>query len=102
MGVKPIRPDEVASEKEKLIPDTVIETFNRLIAERGGGGSVTIRQDEVVKILVDAGLERREIFERHWLDVEGIYRQAGWDVEYDKPGFNETYDPKYTFRKKSG
>ena len=35
-----------------------------------------------------------------WLDVEGIYRKAGWDVEYDSPGYCEDYPATFKFRKK--
>ena len=31
-------------------------------------------------------------------DVEDIYEKAGWDVTYDTPGYNETYEPKFTFK----
>ncbi len=41
-----------------------------------------------------------EIYERHLLDVEPSYRAEGWEVEYDKPGYNETYEATFTFRKK--
>lgn len=97
--VCPIRPEEVVSEKEKLIPDVVISSFNNLIAEKWNGVSAEIKQPEIVKLLVAAGLDKDEIFKRHWLDVEDIFRAVGWVVEYDKPGYNESYDAFFVFRK---
>lgn len=29
-----------------------------------------------------------------WLDLEDIYRDEGWTVEYDSPGYNETYEAR--------
>ena len=40
------------------------------------------------------------IFSNHWLDVEDIYRKQGWKVVYDSPGYDESYDAYYEFRKK--
>lgn len=38
------------------------------------------------------------MLDREHLDVEDVYRAAGWEVTYDKPGYNETYDATFTFR----
>ena len=99
--VKPISPKEVAGEKIRQMPDAVLEAFNELIA-RGGSGYVTVMQKDVVALMVKKGLSRSEIFDNGWLDVEDIYRKAGWIVEYDKPGYNETYDAYFTFRPAGG
>ena len=46
----------------------------------------------------DSGkLKRADVFSNHWLDVEDIYREQGWNVEYDKPTYNETYDAYFVF-----
>lgn len=89
MRPRPLAPHEVVEAKKELIPDVVIETFNTLLAERGMDGHVTIYQDEVVAQLEALGLQRREIYDRHWLDVEPLYREAGWTVEYDKPSYGD-------------
>jgi hypothetical protein len=54
-------------------------------------------QKDVVNELVALGLKRNEIFKNHWLDVEEIYEEAGWQVAYDKPGYNETYEASFEF-----
>lgn len=96
---RPIRPDEAAAHKKETIPSVVIEVFNDLICENYRNGYVTILQNEVVKRLVDAGLDRTCIFDRGWLDIEGMFRAAGWQVMYDKPGYNESYEAKWVFQK---
>lgn len=97
MRVKPLAPNEVVEAKRELIPDVVIETFNTLLAERGASGYTTIYQDEVVAQLEEQGLTQSDIYGHHWLDVEDVYREAGWKVEYDKPGYNETYRAFFRF-----
>lgn len=99
--VKPLKPEEVFDRKLEDIPDAVLEAFNELIA-RGSGGHQNysvVRQTEVVELIVSKGIDRKEIFEKGWLDIEEIYRRYGWSVMYDKPGYNETYEPTFTFRR---
>lgn len=62
---------------------------------------ITLYQDEIVQKLVARGLKRSDIFENHWLDFEDAYRASGWGVEYDKPGFNETYQARFIFSPKT-
>ena len=47
--------------------------------------------------VVAKALKRKEIYDKNWLDVEDVYESAGWKVEYDKPGYNENYEPTFTF-----
>lgn len=96
---KPIRPSEVASRKREKIPAEVIEVFNQQITEKFDGNQARIVQDDVVALLEQKGLNRQEVFDRNWLDVEDIFHKAGWEVEYDKPGFNESYKAFFIFRR---
>lgn len=95
--VKPITPDEVPGPD---IPSKVIAAFNTLIAQNFYKGHAVVMQKEVVELLVKEGMNRDQLFENHWLDVEPIFEKAGWHVEYDKPGYNETYEPSFEFRRK--
>lgn len=95
--VRPIRPSELAKRKKAVLPNAVLEAFNELIAQHFSGGSATIKQDDVVTLMVKKGLKRKEVFERHWLDIEEVYRAEGWNVEYDKPAYNESYPATFTF-----
>lgn len=91
---KPITPEEV-----KLgghIPDEVIVAFNELIAESRGG--VVLQEAAITRIMSKMpDVTRHQMFEKGWLDVEDVYRSAGWKVTYDKPGYNESYAASWTF-----
>lgn len=103
MPVKPISPSEIPEQKAKDLPDAVIEIWNQIIAKRyTGRGSVTILQEEVIQALLPlTDGDRRAIFSRGWLDVEELYRANGWKVEYDRPGYNESYEAFWVFSKRS-
>lgn len=98
---EPIRPEDMASVKGKIFPDAVVEAFNEMIAQAYYNGSATFKQQEVVERMVQKGLKREDIFSKHWLDIEPIYRAAGWKIFYDKPGYNETYEATFKFTKKA-
>lgn len=96
--IKPISPDEV---KEGVaFPSVVIESFNRILQEKTVNGEARFTQDEVIALMVGRGLERSRIFSEGLLNVEDIYRATGWEVYYDKPGYNESYPAYFIFRKK--
>lgn len=101
-NVKPITPDEVVEHKLREIPDQVVECWNRMIASKSNGSNtITIMQDDIVSALVAAtGVKRQAVFDLGWLDIEDLYRNAGWKVSYDKPGYNESYEAYFEFRKK--
>lgn len=100
--IKPLSPNEVIEEKKKQIPEVVLETVNKYLGERAVRGYARIDQDEIVRDLVDSGLNRSDIFRHHWLDFEEIYREVGWNVEYDKPVYwgGDNYPPHFKFRAK--
>jgi hypothetical protein len=97
--VKPITPPEAYG--AKVFPDAVIEAFNEVITEHYSHGSAHFNQEEVVQLIVKKGIARREIFANDWLDIEPLFEKAGWEVDYDKPGYNEFYEANYTFTAKN-
>ena len=98
---QPITPEEVTPEKLKDLPPVVIDTFNQLIARHYENGTATVYQDEVLGQLNKQGLLSTEIFANEWLNVEDIYRHVGWEVDYEKPGYNESGQAFFTFKRKS-
>jgi hypothetical protein len=98
----PITPDEAARGKVGNIPSAVFDAFNEAIAAHYDGKRAVVLQCDVVQRIVDKGFPRHEIFGHHWLDIEDAYRAAGWDVAFDKPGYNETYEAAFTFSAKKG
>jgi hypothetical protein len=103
--IKPITPQEVVPLKLEITPDFIIDAFNKLIAREFNGSHSRIRQDDIIEAILantadDETITREVIFKNKWLDVEDIYRQHGWDVNYDSPAYNESYEPSYLFTKK--
>lgn len=99
--VNPIKPSEAIQKKHEGIPAFVIEAFNEVIvANITDNGHATFTQDEVLKVVMEKGrIGSNEIFKKGWLDVEPLFRKAGWKVVFDKPGYNESYKANFTFRK---
>jgi hypothetical protein len=93
---KPITPEEALKQKVSTIPDAVFEAFNTLIVRDYDGKQATVKQREVIKLYeTNTGEKFTDI---HWLNVENLYRDSGWEVFYEKPGYNESYEPYFIFR----
>lgn len=101
--VKPVSPDEV--DFKRNIPDIVVKAFNTLIKKYWDGRQAIVKQpvviDEIMKGFRDAGapIERQVIWDEHYLDVEPLFRKAGWKVMYDKPAMDDNYDAYWKFQK---
>lgn len=94
----PITPSEVVALKQTIIPDTVIDVFNELIAKGWNGGQSRVMQDEAANLIASRlDIKRHEVFNNHYLDVEPIYKAAGWKVYYDKPAYCENYEAYFIF-----
>jgi hypothetical protein len=101
MPVQPLRPDEVVAAKVRLLPDPILEVWNEAIARNMSDGSSTVLQNEVVAALCSKmDCTRQHVFKQGWLEIEAIYREAGWKVTYDKPGYCETYEAFFVFTPK--
>lgn len=102
MEIKPITPDEIINNLEKIIPSVVIQAVNNLLKEKYRGlGSTTIKQDEIVREIQKLGsdLTKSEIYDKKYLDFEKLYSSYGWDVTYDSPARDENFDAYFTFKK---
>jgi len=104
--VKPIAPNDMSLEKKISIPDEVIEAFNELIVENWKKDEATVKQKDavarIVKKLPEFKRKRTELFELGYLDVEKVFRGAGWVVEYESPDRGDSgFDEYFTFRRKS-
>jgi hypothetical protein len=97
----PIKPKEVQEQREASIPEEVFEVFNDLIKKNWSGHSATVMQGDAAHLICQKlNITSTKLYENGWMDVENAYRKAGWKVEYDKPGYNETYEANYRFTKK--
>ena len=98
-----IKPSEVIDKKKKDIPEPVLECWNTMIAKQFSGSEATVFQDEIVAAIAEAMIVSKDyVYDQHWLDIEDIYRKAGWSVTYDKPisYAGESYRAHFIFRKK--
>ncbi len=95
-----ITPAQAAELKMSRIPEKVFEAFNEAIADDLSEGYATVIQEDVItRILAKMpDIKRQQIFDNGWLDVEPFYRKKGWKVEYDKPGYNESYGAFWDFQ----
>ena len=105
--VNPISPKVAIERKIVSIPDEVIESFNELISEKlNSSGCATFKQDDIVeRIMTKFNLKnkmmtRSKLFDNKWLDIENLFTQHGWKVEYDSPGYNESYAAVFKFSPK--
>ncbi len=102
-----IRPNDLdlVPRKAALMPEAVFEAFNDLIASGWDGYQSRVLQNEVADLITKKrqlegiAAVREDVFSNNWLDIEPIYRAAGWEVTYDKPGYNEKYGAFFIFRK---
>lgn len=89
------------------IPDIIIETVNNLILKNfePSNERSLVYQEDILNATDKAGLSRDEIFDKHWLDIELLYEQQGWDVDYfDSPKFawedDGNFKTYFEFKKK--
>lgn len=105
VNVQPIRPEDVSLLKQETIPDCVMNAFNEMIVARWKFDKATFTQDQILaKILIKAEadgikLTKDMIFDNGWLDVEEIYENIGWKVNYDKADYTTTDPSTFTFRR---
>lgn len=85
----PISADEVSKKKKIEIPDTVYDVVNSLIIKTWSRGSAKVYLDDVYSELRKLGMDTQEVFNNGWLNFEEAYRDAGWAVSFESPGFNE-------------
>ena len=102
MGTKKaLTPQEIKKGIGLDIPDFVIESVNKLLAKSCGGNAYAKikKKDIVTEIIANhpGTVTSDQIHKNGWLNFEPIFREAGWKVSYDKPGFNESYDACYEF-----
>lgn len=99
--VKPITPEEVQDKKNDTIPSEVVEAFNELIVENWSKVQARVTQRAaVVRIKKKLpAIPLNDLYENNWLDVEALYRKAGWKVSYESPSMDESFEPYYIFSK---
>lgn len=101
MAVKPITPSEVTKVKATALPEEVLEVWNAAIAAAWTGHDAVIKQTEIAgSLAARMDCSRDDVYTNHWLDIEPVYRAAGWKVVYDSPAYCESYPATFKFTKK--
>ena len=114
-SIRPITPDEVAKKKVDVVPEQAIEAFNNMIAQTWDGVRAEFTVVEVREMMINLlgrarGLPdsenmrkqlKDEILDKGYLNVEPLFRESGWNVVCDVPGYNESYPSKFIFKVKS-
>lgn len=99
--ITPISPQQALN--EKTLPDGVMKAINDLIIKNYNGQSFTLKQDTIIQeICINMQIDsesRQLVIDNKWLDFENIYKKVGWNVVYDGPAYNETYEPTFKFNK---
>lgn len=58
-------------------------------------------QNEAVALIASRmDVDRNTVFKNKWLDVESLFENEGWKVNYDKPGYCESYEASFKFTRK--
>jgi len=97
-----ISPEDIDTNMEDIIPKYVTDAVNTLIKKNYRGSSFIIKQKEIIaEIQKKKQVTPEYLFENKYLDFEDIYRNKGWKVDYDKPGYSENYDAFFKFTPKN-
>lgn len=101
--MKPITPIEALASRK--VPDEVISVFNKLIinnADINDEEAIVYQDEAILEILkLMPEIKRQDIFDKHWLDVEPLYQNAGWIVRYYKETIGSYDKSYYSFRPKN-
>lgn len=100
--VEPIKPKDIMDNLDDIIHPAIIKAVNYILREQYRGSAVTIKQKDITSKAMEfcPELTSKEIFEKKHMDFESIFEKAGWKVRYDKPGYNESYEPYFEFSAK--
>lgn len=100
--ITPITPEQVIKEKSKDIPECIIDAVNKLLVKNWKQSScyAKILQNDILDMVADK-YSRREVFDNGWLDIEDLYREAGWNVEYYRGPYWDTTPCYFTFTLKN-
>lgn len=119
----PISPTQALEMKISAIPAFIFDIVNEQLATEYSGSRTIIKLNDVMNAVTERmstmpeyaklfppgeGLgaddrsskhptARKHVFAARWMDFEDAYRAAGWLVNFDKPGYNESYDAFYEF-----
>lgn len=99
--ISPITPEEARNEAKSNIPEFVINGINNAIKNHYRKSGFTIKEKEILAEIMKVAPENItsvDIFKNHWMDFEDLYKNFGWNISYDRPGYRESYDAIFEFK----
>lgn len=99
----PFTPHDAANARLESMPACVINAFNYLLARYYFAGKAHITEEMAIDEIIafsNNRLASPEVRKRRYLDVEDIYREYGWEVEYKRPSYDESFKAHYIFKRK--
>jgi len=88
--------------QKKTPPPSVFKVMRELVASKLVENKAIVTQEEAVNaISKKLKCSKAAVVTRHYLEIEDVFRQEGWDVKYRKPGFNEKFEANFRFKKRS-
>lgn len=102
--ITPITPHDADRYHWEKIPGSVVKVINLLIQECYSNGVATVSTEVIERNLINNQIakDRTEIYDNGWLEIEGLYREAGWHVEFvphNKTYFNKAQESLFIFKK---
>jgi ribosomal protein L14 len=106
--VKPISFEEINVAKKATIPDAIIVAANELLISNWDGKAARFTKNALIsayiKLIPDddrspSAIES-ELYKKHWLDIEELFSDVGWNVIFNSPDRDESFEDCYTFKKK--
>lgn len=100
---KALSPQEAIVRFKNEVPEPVLEAWNSVIVSnlrvQGGKVSSQFTLDELANKVTSAmNVNRSEAVDKGWLSLEDIFRDRGWKIDRDTPGYNESYPTRFTFK----
>lgn len=98
--VQPINPAMLREPGTKAleIPSLIVMIVNKMIDEFWDGHQSRVWQSDIlVRIAKLAGFDKETVVRNRWLDIEPMYREAGYNVKYVKPPHGEKGDAYFEF-----
>ena len=87
--------------KQIHIPDFVVEAIDKIL--RGMYSSslncrITVK--EVVDLIPEnlREIAKTDIYDNGWRYYESLYKKRGWNVTFDRPSADESYEANFTFK----